>query len=303
MDDRKIEEAVRLFLEGIGEDVNREGLLETPARVARMCHQIYGGLEQNPGEHLLKQFDTANDNMVVEKDIPFYSTCEHHLLPFFGKAHVAYIPNGKVAGLSKLARTVEGFARRAQIQENMTAQIADAMEEYLKPKGVMVMLEAEHLCMTMRGIQKPGTKTVTMMVRGAFAEDFQLQQTFLQLASDLRQIRTGLSLYNTDGIPKGRRRDLKIPRCRLPLSVKLIVRKFFCQILFCGDIPHPHFVFFKVPIYGYILPLGLIYQGAAIGSAIPWPIFLIIRRILTALGRLIETIEHALDKLHQSRLP
>lgn len=146
-----------------------------------MCHQIYGGLEQNPGEHLLKQFDTANDNMVVEKDIPFYSTCEHHLLPFFGKAHVAYIPNGKVAGLSKLARTVEGFARRAQIQENMTAQIADAMEEYLKPKGVMVMLEAEHLCMTMRGIQKPGTKTVTMMVRGAFAEDFQLQQTFLQM--------------------------------------------------------------------------------------------------------------------------
>ena len=111
MDDRKIEEAVRLFLEGIGEDVNREGLRETPARVARMCHQIYGGLEQNPGEHLLKQFDTANDNMVVEKDIPFYSTCEHHLLPFFGKAHVAYIPNGKVAGLSKLARTVEGFAR------------------------------------------------------------------------------------------------------------------------------------------------------------------------------------------------
>ena len=131
----------------------------------------------------------------------------------------------------------------------------------------------------------------------------QIQQTFLQLASDLRQIRTGLSLYNTDGIPKGRRRDLKIPRCRLPLSVKLIVRKFFCQILFCGDIPHPHFIFFKVPIYGYILPLGLIYQGAAIGSAIPWPIFLIIRRILTALGRLIETIEHTLNKFHQSRLP
>ena len=181
MDDRKIEESVRLFLEGIGEDVNREGLRETPARVARMCHQIYGGLEQNPGEHLLKQFETTNNNMVVEKDIPFYSTCEHHLLPFFGKAHVAYIPNGKVAGLSKLARTVEGFARRAQIQENMTAQIADAMEEYLKPKGVMVMIEAEHLCMTMRGIQKQGTRTVTMMVRGAFAEDFQLQQTFLQM--------------------------------------------------------------------------------------------------------------------------
>lgn len=181
MDDKKIEEAVRLFLEGIGEDVDREGLRETPARVARMCHQIYGGLEQDPGVHLQKQFDSSNDRMVVEKDITFYSTCEHHLLPFYGKVHVAYIPNGKVVGLSKLARAVEVFARRAQIQENMTCQIADAMEQYLNPKGVMVMVEAEHLCMTMRGVQKPGTKTVSMMVRGAFAEDFQLQQTFFQM--------------------------------------------------------------------------------------------------------------------------
>ena len=181
MDDKKIEESVRLFLEGIGEDVNREGLQDTPARVARMCHQIYGGLDQDPGEHLQKQFESVNNHMVVEKDITFYSTCEHHLLPFYGKAHVAYIPDGKVAGLSKLARTVEVFARRAQIQENMTSQIADAMEKYLKPRGVMVMLEAEHLCMTMRGVQKPGTKTVTMVVRGVFAEDYQLQQTFLSM--------------------------------------------------------------------------------------------------------------------------
>lgn len=181
MDDKKIEAGVRLFLEGIGEDVNREGLLETPSRVARMCHQIYGGLEQDPSVHLQKQFFATNNNMVVEKDITFYSTCEHHLLPFYGKAHVAYIPNEKVAGLSKLARTVEVFARRAQIQENMTAQIADALEEYLNPRGVMVMIEAEHMCMTMRGVQKPGAKTVTMMVRGAFAEDFGLQQTFMQM--------------------------------------------------------------------------------------------------------------------------
>ena len=181
MDEKKIEEAVRLFLEGIGEDVNREGLLETPARVARMCRQIYGGLARDPEEHLKKQFVSQSSQMVVEKDITFYSTCEHHLLPFWGKAHVAYLPEGKVAGLSKLARTVEVYARRPQIQENLTAQIADALEKYLSPKGVMVMLEAEHMCMSMRGVQKPGTRTVTTVVRGAFAEDFQLQQTFFQM--------------------------------------------------------------------------------------------------------------------------
>ena len=128
MDEKKIEEAVRLFLEGIGEDVNREGLLETPARVARMCRQIYGGLARDPEEHLKKQFVSESSQMVLEKDITFYSTCEHHLLPFWGKAHVAYLPEGKVAGLSKLARTVEVYARRPQIQENLTAQIADALE-------------------------------------------------------------------------------------------------------------------------------------------------------------------------------
>ncbi|HIS64760.1 MAG TPA: GTP cyclohydrolase I FolE [Candidatus Avoscillospira avistercoris] len=181
MDQDKIREGVRLLLEGIGEDVNREGLLETPDRIARMCEQIFGGLYEDPGAHLAKQFQAVNNNMVLEKDILFYSVCEHHLLPFYGKAHVAYIPDGRVAGLSKLARTVEVFARRPQIQENMTAQIADALEQHLHPKGVMVMLEAEHMCMTMRGVQKPGSKTVTTIVRGVFAEDLSLQQTFLQM--------------------------------------------------------------------------------------------------------------------------
>lgn len=181
MDSEKIKEGVRLILEGIGEDVNREGLLETPDRIARMCEQIFGGLEQDAAVHFEKKFHAVNNNIVIEKDIIFHSVCEHHLLPFFGKAHVAYIPNEKVAGLSKLARTVEVFARRPQIQENMTAQIAEAIEKYLEPKGVMVMIEAEHMCMSMRGVQKPGTKTVTTITKGAFAEDFALQQTFMQM--------------------------------------------------------------------------------------------------------------------------
>ena len=181
MDHEKIKEGVRLMLEGIGEDITREGLLDTPDRIARMCEQIYGGLYEDAGVHLQKQFEAVNNNIVLEKDITFYYVCEHHLLPFYGKAHVAYIPDGKVAGLSKLARTVEVFARRPQIQENMTAQIAEALETHLKPKGVMVMLEAEHMCMTMRGVQKPGSCTVTTIVKGVFAEDYSLQQTFLQM--------------------------------------------------------------------------------------------------------------------------
>jgi GTP cyclohydrolase I len=181
MDHDKIKEGVRLLLEGIGEDTEREGLLETPDRIARMCEQIFGGLTEDPSTHLNKQFHATSNNIVLEKDITFYSVCEHHLLPFYGKAHVAYIPGNKVAGLSKLARTVEVYARRPQIQENMTAQIADALEKYLDPKGVMVMIEAEHMCMTMRGVQKPGSKTVTTIVRGVFADDYSLQQTFLQM--------------------------------------------------------------------------------------------------------------------------
>lgn len=169
------------MLEGIGEDINREGLLETPDRIARMCEEIFGGLQEEAAVHLQKQFSATNNNIVLERDITFYSVCEHHLLPFYGKAHVAYIPDKRVAGLSKLARTVEVFARRPQIQENMTAEIADAVWENLKPKGVMVMLEAEHMCMTMRGVQKPGTITSTIVTRGVFEEDFGLQQTFLQM--------------------------------------------------------------------------------------------------------------------------
>ncbi len=181
VDKNKIEQAVKLLLEGIGEDVNREGLLETPQRIARMYEEIYGGMDEDAAEHLAKTFHVDNSEMVLEKDIVFYSTCEHHLMPFYGKAHVAYIPDGKVVGLSKLARTVEVFARRPQIQEQMNAQIADAIMENLNPKGVMVMVEAEHMCMTMRGIKKPGSKTVTVAVRGAFAEDEMLQNRFWQM--------------------------------------------------------------------------------------------------------------------------
>lgn len=181
MDSEKIKEGVKLILEGIGEDVSREGLLDTPDRIARMCEEIFGGLTMDAADHLQKQFSATNNNIVLEKDITFYSVCEHHLLPFYGKAHVAYIPDEKVAGLSKLARTVEVFARRPQIQENMTAQIADAIENNLQPKGVMVMLEAEHMCMTMRGVQKPGTLTSTIVTRGVFETDYSLQRTFLQM--------------------------------------------------------------------------------------------------------------------------
>ena len=181
MDLEKIETAVQMILEAIGEDPNRSGLQDTPKRVARMYAEIFSGVEKDPADHAKVVFHEDTDEIVLVKDIPFYSTCEHHLLPFYGKAHVAYIPDQRVAGLSKLARTVEVYARRPQIQENMTAQIADALEEHLQPKGVMVMIEAEHMCMTMRGVQKPGSKTVTTIVRGAFAEDFSLQQTFLQM--------------------------------------------------------------------------------------------------------------------------
>ena len=181
IDQEKVKKAVRLLLEGIGEDADREGLIETPDRIARMCEEIYGGYEEDAKEHLCKTFHVENSDMVVEKDITFYSMCEHHLLPFYGKAHIAYIPDGKVAGLSKLARTVEVFARRLQLQEQLTGQIADALMNELKAKGAAVVIEAEHMCMTMRGVQKPGSKTVTTIVRGAFAEDLQLQQSFYQM--------------------------------------------------------------------------------------------------------------------------
>ncbi len=181
VDREKVERAVRLLLEGIGEDVTREGLVETPARIARMYEEICGGMEEDAKEHLQKTFTVDNNEMVLEKDITFYSMCEHHMLPFYGKVHVAYIPDGKVAGLSKLARTVEVYAKRLQLQEQMTAQIADALMEHLCPKGVIVMAEAEHLCMTMRGVKKPGTTTVSVVARGAFKVDEQLRNLFFQM--------------------------------------------------------------------------------------------------------------------------
>ena len=181
IDKEKIRSAVILFLEGIGEDPNREGLLNTPDRVARMCEDMFGGLTEKPESHLNTQFKAPNNEMVVEKDIVFHSICEHHLLPFFGKVHIAYIPTGKVAGLSKLLRTVEVFARRPQLQEKMTVQIAEAIYSNLDPKGVMVVVEAEHTCLTMRGVKKPGVKTMTIAARGLFADDHSRQSLFLDI--------------------------------------------------------------------------------------------------------------------------
>ncbi|WP_456078452.1 GTP cyclohydrolase I FolE [Mogibacterium diversum] len=181
MDREKIMEGVKLILDGIGEDVTREGLLETPERVAKMYEELAGGYTDSASTHLAKRFDVENNDIVLEKDIEFYSLCEHHMLPFYGRVAIAYIPNGEVIGLSKMARTVEVFAKRLQLQERMTAQIADAFMEELKPKGVMVMIEAEHMCMTMRGIKKPGTMTVTVMARGSFENDECLQNTFFRM--------------------------------------------------------------------------------------------------------------------------
>lgn len=183
MDTEKIKKAVVMLLEGIGEDPDREGLLETPDRIAKMYEEICGGMTVDAKEHLSKVFTVDSDEMVVERDIHFYSMCEHHMLPFFGKVHIAYIPKGEVVGLSKLARTVEVYARRLQLQERMTAQIADAIMDCLNPVGVMVVCEAEHLCMTMRGVKKPGTKTVNVVTRGVFSGNDSLQNSFFNLLS------------------------------------------------------------------------------------------------------------------------
>ena len=180
-DKDKIKEGIRLILEGIGEDVTREGLLDTPDRIARMYEEICSGMNEDAATHLSRTFSVDNNEIVFEKDIVFYSMCEHHMMPIFGKAHIAYIPDGKVVGISKLARTVEVFAKRLQIQEKLTAQIADAIMDNLNPKGVMVMLEAEHLCMTMRGVKKPGSKTVTVVKRGLFKDDNRLSDDFYHM--------------------------------------------------------------------------------------------------------------------------
>jgi GTP cyclohydrolase I len=173
MDRDKIMQGVRLILEGIGEDPEREGLVETPRRVADMYGEIFAGLSQNPAEHFCVTFSEDHQEMVLVRDIPLYSVCEHHLVPFLGKAHVAYVPgkHGRICGLSKLARVVDIFAKRPQVQERMTSQIADTIVEHLEPQGVMVIIEAEHLCMSMRGVQKPGHTTTTSAVRGIFASN------------------------------------------------------------------------------------------------------------------------------------
>lgn len=169
----RIEAAVREILLAVGEDPNREGLLETPARVARMYDEILAGIHADPKEHLRKQFKAdKHGELVLVKDIPIYSLCEHHMLPFYGRANIAYIPkDGRITGLSKLARMADGYARRLQVQERLTTQMADAVMEVLQPRGVLVVIEAEHMCMTMRGVQKPGSLTITSAVRGYFETD------------------------------------------------------------------------------------------------------------------------------------
>ena len=168
----RIQRAVREILLAIGEDPDRDGLRDTPARVARACEEQFSGLGQQPESVLTTVFDAGHDEMVLVRDIDFYATCEHHLIPFFGVAHVGYIPNekGQLTGLSKLARLVDLYARRPQVQERMTSQIADALMSVLEPSGVIVVLEAEHLCMAMRGVRKPGARTVTSAVRGSFRD-------------------------------------------------------------------------------------------------------------------------------------
>ena len=181
----RIESAVRELLIAIGEDPDRNGLLDTPARVARMYSEVCGGLHEDPRRHLEVTFDENYDEMIMVRDIKFHSLCEHHLVPFFGQAHVAYIPNeqGRITGLSKLARLTLDYARRPQVQERLTTQIAEAIEEVLMPRGVLVVLEAEHLCMNMRGVQTPGSSTVTSAVRGLFRTDAAARAEAMSLIS------------------------------------------------------------------------------------------------------------------------
>ncbi|WP_456278537.1 GTP cyclohydrolase I FolE [Bacillus sp. AK128] len=178
----QIEHAIKLILEAIGEDPNREGLLDTPKRVAKMYAEVFSGLNEDPKEHFKTIFGEDHEELVLVKDIPFFSMCEHHLVPFYGKAHIAYIPRGgRVTGLSKLARAVEAVAKRPQLQERITSTVADSMVESLEPLGVMVVIEAEHMCMTMRGVKKPGASTVTSAVRGVFENDVSARAEVLSL--------------------------------------------------------------------------------------------------------------------------
>ena len=184
MDKQRIEAAVREILIAIGEDPDREGLVETPSRVARMYEEIFGGLEDDPTRHL-KLFDESSEEMVVVRDIPLYSMCEHHLIPFLGKAHIAYIPSdGRVIGLSKRARIVDCFARRPQLQERLTSQVADFLYENLQPMGVAVVIEAEHLCMTMRGARASGAKTMTSALRGTMRSNAKTRAEAMSLLTE-----------------------------------------------------------------------------------------------------------------------
>jgi GTP cyclohydrolase I len=170
IDRPRIEAAVREMLAAVGEDPARDGLVDTPRRIAKMYEEIFSGLHEDPAKHLTVTFEADHDEMVMVRDIPLHSMCEHHLVPFAGRAHVAYIPgdDGRITGLSKIARLVDGFAKRPQVQERLTTQIADALLETLRPGGVLVMIEAEHFCMSMRGVKKPGSLTITSAVRGLF---------------------------------------------------------------------------------------------------------------------------------------
>lgn len=181
MDKKKIEQAVSMIIEAVGEDPTREGLLETPQRVARMYEEIFSGLGQTAETHLSKTFELVDGSMVIEKDISFYSMCEHHFLPFWGKVHIAYMPQGRVAGLSKLARTVDVYARKPQLQERLNTEIADAIMKYLNASGALVVIEAEHMCMNMRGVKRPGTSTVTSISRGIFETDLALRDEAYRL--------------------------------------------------------------------------------------------------------------------------
>ena len=180
-DQERIERAVREIIEAVGEDPDREGLRDTPARIARMYAELFEGLRVDPREYLDTHFAVDHDEMVILKDIPFYSICEHHFMPFHGIAAVGYIPDGKIVGLSKLARLVEAYARRPQIQEQLTGQIADALMDTLEPDGVAVVIEAEHLCMTQRGVKKPGSRLVTSATRGIFRKNQVTRAEFLSL--------------------------------------------------------------------------------------------------------------------------
>ena len=180
MDQKKIQDAIKMLLEGIGEDTSREGLRGTPARVAKMCEEIFAGINQAPDAELFVCFNEEHEEMVLVKDIPLYSFCEHHLLPFFGKAHVAYIPDGYITGLSKIARVVDVFARRLQVQERLTTQIKDCIQKTLNPMGVMVVIEAQHMCMQMRGVEKQHSITTTSDFTGVFREQ-KTREEFINL--------------------------------------------------------------------------------------------------------------------------